>query len=168
MNRKSIDERQGIIREILKQKPSQTQESIREELEQRGVIVSRPVVGRDLKVMGWEHIDGIYRIKEDKVIAQKRETLRQFVQSEIPLISLHRNIHMITVKCKPGMEQPFATMIFGMYAHIMTGIFPGIGCVLILLVRESNARKIIKELRSYRDGKTKRTVVEQELDTSED
>lgn len=115
-------------------------------LEKHGLEVHQATISRDIQELGYELVlEGLFKSISPRV--------RQF--------SI-KHAYMITINCEPGTEGAVAGLIYNLWGANIRGVFPGLGCVLILTNNQKNARVIEKPLRRYSQGHSNYITLDQE------
>ena len=151
--------RQGLILEFINNQPKSTWNDINFMLKKHNLATSQSTISKDLDFLRFDLIDGNYQKREDDITKVKRELIELIFKSRSPKVRQQSNIHSVTVQCDLGMEGAVAGLLYDHFTRDITGIFPGLGCVLMLFSNEKVSKQIANTLQAYSQGKSKYVIL---------
>ena len=161
MSGNDSEKRQKVVKAFLSNNVVHRQNEIIKHL--KGFECSQSTVHRDIIAAGYESTPEGYVRKESVAHKEKRELVERLLDYHSPKVGIVRDLTCTVIKAKVGTESSIASAIYDLYGDKFTGIFPGIGSIIILFRNEKSARKITKTLRDYANGISKYVpIIEEE------
>lgn len=168
MDRDNIEIRRGLILEMISRDPYISQKEILHRLKEHGLGTVQSTISRDIDALDFERMNGKYQKKEDVAARERRLLLEGLFRSRSPRVRLLKNVYMVSVNCHLGMEGAVAGLLYDLWGANVTGVFPGLGCVMVMTNNIKNARVLEKTLRGYSRGQSKYVLLEGEGEGAED
>lgn len=134
------------IREIIRQKPIETQEELAEELRKRGFDVTQATVSRDIKELRLIKVlkdDGRYYYAEPNRPGLFSDKLLRMFKDSITSIASSENL--IVIKTLSGTASAVAEAIDGLNSRQILGTIAGDNTILVIADSKKSTKDIIEK-----------------------
>ncbi|SHM51196.1 transcriptional regulator, ArgR family [Caldanaerovirga acetigignens] len=137
------------IREIIREKPIETQEELAEELRKCGFNVTQATVSRDIKELRLVKVlrdNNRYCYSEpDKTVVVSEKLVRMFKES---IVKIDSSENIVVVKTLSGTAQAAAAAIDGLNWEEIVGTVAGDDTILVVARSKNAVKSIIEKLES--------------------
>ncbi|KYO65809.1 arginine repressor [Thermovenabulum gondwanense] len=140
--------RQMKIREIIKEKPIETQEELAEELKKSGFSVTQATVSRDIKELRLIKVlkNGKYCYDEpDSIITPSEKHLRMFKDS---ILSIDYAENLIVIKTLSGAAQAAAFAIDNIKFEEILGTIAGDDTILAVVRSKEKVKDVVERIKN--------------------
>ena len=142
---KKRSDRQGVIRDIVRESSVRTQRSLVEELRARGFECTQATVSRDIADMGLRKLsEGIYVLAEDLHL---QRMVSEFV------MSVDRADNLVVIKSQPGTAPGVAAAVDAASLPEVKGSVAGNDTVLVVSGSDEAAMDLVHLVNKLRDAK---------------
>jgi transcriptional regulator of arginine metabolism len=130
-----LTDRRAAIRDLLAEQDIENQSQLLQQLKQRGISVSQPVLSRDLRALDVAKQSGVYRIHESERVTPLT-ALKSLLRSVQPAS------HFLMVSCEPGAASAVARALEAEAVDGLVGTLAGDDTVLVATSSHAAAQRV--------------------------
>ena len=143
--------RHEMILQLVQCRVIDTQESLREALEEHGMTVTQATLSRDIKELSLIKVSdelgnnryAVPRLSREGLCRDNSETLR-LVKSSV--VSVDHAMNTVVIKCHTGMAQAVCAKLDGTDIENLVGTIAGDDTIFMLMRTQKDAERLVREL----------------------